>query len=66
MDKSRTRALLVKSVQDLESRISKDGTAGIDRQSDGHRVGGEKGVRDCRRGFVRKSQPPLKKVNVRA
>jgi hypothetical protein len=45
----RSAALLVQTVQDLERRISKDGTPDIDGQTDGHRVGREERVRDCSR-----------------
>jgi hypothetical protein len=52
MDGSRwCAALLVQTVQDLERRVSKDGTPDIDGQTDGHRVGREEGVRDCSRRY---------------
>lgn len=52
MDGSRwCAALLVQTIQNLERRVSKDGTPDIDGQTDGHRIGREEGVRDCSRRY---------------
>ena len=58
MDGSRwCAALPVQTIQNLERRVSKDGTPDIDGQTDGHRIGREEGVRDCS-GRYRSSVSP--------